>query len=96
MSAVGESGRIANAPLLPLVTPFGHQQAHEPGADRACALYFERCTFGPVMLRTGAHLFRDGKPKDCLKRTERRISMVNCDVTGAGWTDQARFKEKTI
>ena len=45
---------------------------------------------------TGAHLFRDGKPKDCLKRTERRISMVNCDVTGAGWTDQARCKEKTI
>ena len=67
-----------------------------PVAAKSCALYFERCTFGPVMLCTGAHVFRDGKPKDCLKRTKRRISMVNCDVTGAGWTDQARCKEKTI
>ena len=32
-----------------------------PVAAKSCAPYFERCTFGPVMLRTGAHLFRDGK-----------------------------------
>ena len=27
-----------------------------------------RCTFGPVMLRTGAHRFRDGKPAGLLKK----------------------------